>query len=135
MHRKIQNKMKMNYFWSIKKNYVFCKKGGGSPKGILSTRACVFVRAFRSQTRNSWRFAESETKRQKNNNYLYQHKYYSSVIHCYVVMLRVPLSKIFFLKLANLVTVNQSKNHKWLSIHFKSLAKQLKIRIYINLQK
>ena len=40
MSRKMQNKMKMIYFQSVKKNYVFCKKRGRVTKGILSTGTC-----------------------------------------------------------------------------------------------
>ena len=40
MSRKMQNKMKMIYFQSVKKNYVFCKKRGRDTKGILSTSTC-----------------------------------------------------------------------------------------------
>ena len=36
----MQNKMKMIYFQSVKKNYVFCNKRGRGTKGILSTGTC-----------------------------------------------------------------------------------------------
>jgi hypothetical protein len=39
MNRKMQNKMKMIYFGSVKKNLYF-EKGGGAPKDIISTRTC-----------------------------------------------------------------------------------------------
>ena len=39
MHRKMKNKTKMIYCRSVK-NCILQKKGGGAPKGILSTRTC-----------------------------------------------------------------------------------------------
>jgi len=43
MNRKMQNKMKMIYFRSVKKKSVFCKDRGGAPKNIMSTRTCETV--------------------------------------------------------------------------------------------